>query len=54
MSSGIYSLKSTQHDGFFGKLFMAIFYLLSELLPEDCWKENAEEILSVFRCVGDV
>ena len=40
ISGGTYSLKSTANDRFFEKLFMAISYLLSELLPEICWEEN--------------
>ena len=36
ISSGTYSLKSTPNDRFFEKLFVAIFYLLSEFLPEIC------------------
>ena len=48
ISGGAYSLKSTPNDRFFEKLFMAIFYLFSEFLPEICWQEIAEEILFVF------
>ena len=36
VSGGTYSLKSTPNDRFFEKLFMVIFYLLSEFLPEIC------------------
>ena len=35
-------------DRFFEKLFMGIFYLLLEFLPEICWEEIAEEIFFVF------
>ena len=45
-------LKSTPNDRFFEKLFMVIFYLLSEFLPEICWEEIAEEIL--FVCCFDI
>ena len=49
MSGGTYSLKSTPNDRFLEKLFMAILFLLSEILPEICWEEIAKEIL--FRCL---
>ena len=48
ISGGTYSLNSTPNDRFFEKLFMAIFYLLSEFLPDICWEKIAEEILFVF------
>ena len=44
----LYSSKSTPNDWLFEKLFMAIFYLFPEFLPEICWEEIAEEILFVF------
>ena len=48
ISGGTYCLKTTPNDRFFEKLFMAVFNLLSEFLPEICWEEIAEEILFVF------
>ena len=32
----------------FGETFHGNFYILSEILPEICWEESAEEILFVF------
>ena len=49
-SGGTYSLKSTSNNKFFEKNFRGNFYLLSEFLPEICWKDIAEEIfLFIFR-----
>ena len=45
-----YSLKSTPNYKFFEKLFIAIFHLLSEFLPEICWEDIAEGILSQTGC----
>ena len=44
MSAGTYSLKSTPNDKIFFKLYMEIFLLLSEFLPEIRWEEIAVEI----------
>ena len=46
ISVGTYSLKSSPNDRFFEKLFMAIFNLLSQFLPEICWEEIVGEMLS--------
>ena len=48
ISGGIYSLKSTPNDRFFLRNFSWQLYLLSEFLPEICWKEIAEKFLFVF------
>ena len=39
-----YSLKSIPSDKFFEKLFLAILFILSELLLEIYWEEVAEEV----------
>ena len=48
ISGGTYSLKSTPNDRFFEKLFHGNFIYFSDILPEICWEEIAEEILFVF------
>ena len=48
ISGGAYSLKSTPNDRFSEKLFMPIFYLLSEFLPDICCEKIVEEILFLF------
>ena len=47
MSGGTYCLKSTPNDRFFEKLFVAIFYLISQFFPENSWAKIAEEIIFV-------
>ena len=47
MSGGLYYLNSTPNDRFL-RIFSWQFYLLSEILPEICWEEIAEEIYFFF------
>ena len=44
INSGTYSLKSTPKNRFFLRHFSWQFYLLSELLADICWGEEAKEI----------
>ena len=48
INGGMCSLNPTPNGRFFEKLFMAIFDLLSEFMPEICRKKIAEETLFVF------
>ena len=45
MCGETYNLKWTPNDRFFENHFMVIVFTLTEILPEDCWRDYLNKII---------